>query len=220
MTSTFDDIAEAIYQQTCALHVWWILYQQLFSSGERRVELLNEFVPEFGATLQELLADVIILGICRLCDPAKQRKFENMSLEYLLSQIQPAPSASEASHLAGLLSAIGDSIKPLQDHRNKRLAHHDRKRALSSIEILPGVTLPEINEILAKIRKFLNTIESYGQHKLTDYENIPIKGDGNTFIWALQKARKLGQLEDAAYSRKMSNEEIISALMDRSVESI
>jgi len=59
------------------------MFCRLFASGENIVEFLNRSAAGFFRTLEDLLADDILLSISRLVDPIQSFGKDNLALEFI-----------------------------------------------------------------------------------------------------------------------------------------
>ena len=128
----FGEVYEEIKHEMVLLHWTWQTYRQLFATSEARFMLLAELLPDFGALIQQVLADAVVLGICRLCDKAEIGGKRNLTFDRLRSSLNPVPSATQSKLLDAKVAEIEAAVAALREHRNKRLAHLDLPNALSA----------------------------------------------------------------------------------------
>jgi hypothetical protein len=119
-------------------HLWqvssqWDRYEALYGSHER-VIILNEISGSFWAALQGLLHEHVLLGLCRLTDPATQGKFKNLSVASLL-QLDPTEDKED---LKDRVATAVQATAFARTWRDKRIAHNDM-----------GHVTGELNEIEA-----------------------------------------------------------------------
>ena len=70
--------------QNCAyMHALFADYKTLFGYAKSRVDLMNTVAPSFFKNIQVSLANEIHLRVCRITDPVKLGKGENLTLQRL-----------------------------------------------------------------------------------------------------------------------------------------
>lgn len=198
----------------------WRIYRQLFGTNAERVDLLQELVPNFTDFVQLALLDSVILGICRICDPATTGKSDNLTLECLVQRLTPSPDATQAACLDAQLKKIEAATDVLRQHRNKRLAHSDLLRARNKpAELLPGISRQLIEDALAEIRVLLNQINSWYLKCEVAYAHVGLTGDGETLLWWLRMGKRFLELQDEAYllalGKRPTDAELIEKLKIR-----
>jgi hypothetical protein len=183
-----DDV-RPIYQNLCgdlvSLHSKWHLYLDLFSDAET-IELLNDAGPATFQMIEESLRSDIIMSIGRLHDPAESGKDrENLSFAVLVKHL-PADQV-----LSQLLGDFKTSCKPIEKHRNKRVAHNDLSVALQPHDSpLPGINRGIINAVLAAAVKLMEHVyHSYADGGLS-FEPDQL-GDGKSFVGVLRRFKDL-----------------------------
>lgn len=191
--------------------------RQMFTS-EETVDLLNKTAIRFFTTLKLDLLDTIILAINRLLDPAKTfGKYPNASLQQLVESLDSTTHV----HLIAILSATLDQIRAksarIENWRDKWAGHRDLK-VVQGLAPMPATSLPEIDEVMTLIGRFLNEFERvcqdlrveinlYGKTASevaeiaeneglkigtpTDYENMLFPDDGNTIIEIIKRGNPL-----------------------------
>ena len=113
----------------------WDQYETLFKNKER-VDLLNGSGGYFFRNVQDIFFERVLLGLCRLTDPAEQRGRRNLSLSTLV------PLVSEDLR-AELIQAIAEAKQAsgfCRDWRNRLIAHNDFERALKTGKPLKAAT--------------------------------------------------------------------------------
>ena len=111
----------------CHVQLAQLKHQERIYSGlygnERRIEVLNTASGPVAKVVQDALFDVIVLGICRLLDPAQSvKKSENLTLALLIDML-PVPDRKDEYHAER--RRLRDDAAALVDRRNKHIAHAD-----------------------------------------------------------------------------------------------
>jgi hypothetical protein len=184
------------------------VFRQLFTSDET-VALLNKSAIRFFTTLKWDLMDTIAITISRLTDPPKSRtKYLNASLPQLIDSIDASARPQLVSSLKAIFTQIKAKSVRIENWRRKWAAHQDFE-VIQGQTPKPAMSLTEIDELLALIRKFMNEYENACQDPRveinlykktafevkeiveneslkigspTDYENMVFRDDGNTIL--------------------------------------
>jgi hypothetical protein len=172
----------------------WKTYKELFVGNDARLELLRESANVFFGRIQRVLLDDVILGIARLADRAKQRDDENQSAARLLEVLANTSDKDLVARLEGELARVQEVCAPFMKHRNKRVAHRDKKT-----EVRQGTTLPELSVqsfelALFRLSSFLNQVEEYfGDLAVLGHTQLiePYLESVDGLIWCLKKAAAL-----------------------------
>lgn len=200
MDKELKEVFDRIKHELTHLYMRWIIYKQLYGTSEYRLELLNKTTSNVFTELQWLLIDNMILSLSKLTDSAEMRGNWNLSLEYLLDEIQKINKNELPDELRSVLKELNDSIEHFRSIRNKRIAHNDLAVAIDNEESpLPGVSRDDITKALELVMNFLNKIEYHYFDSTTQYDMtiLPLTNDGRALLIWLQKALAYEQLEDA-----------------------
>ena len=123
--------------QVIHVHMNWAMIVELTKDQERR-SLLQSTGKLFFFEVHRAFVNDVLLRLSRLIDPAQQGQHDNLSLWALLDDICDPCSKSR---IKKLIEEAEGKIKPLRQHRDKRIAHFDLDVALD-----PSVTLPPFND--------------------------------------------------------------------------
>ena len=210
--NTFSKSTRELYHSlrsdVIGIHYRLRVLRQLFTSKET-VDLLNKAAIRFFTTLKWDLFDIIAIAISRLTDPAKSSKrYHNASLQQLIDNLDPNTHTQLILSLTGILAQIKAKSPRIENWRKKWAAHRDLE-VLQGQAPKPAVSLPEIDEVLALIGKFMNEFERVFQDPRVEinlygktvpeveevveserlkigppspYENMLFQDDGNTII--------------------------------------
>ena len=194
------DVFEELNQHISWLFANWLIFKQLFASGEERVQLLNKFAPIFFRLCQDSFSDNVLLSIARLTDPPKSSGKETLSLEQLVSKVDPVKYSELRSALNQQFSTLRDSCEPIRNIRNRRLAYNDLRIALElDPNPLPDILKDEVDNVLQRISELMNTVWAYfNPDSELGYEVI-MPNDGEAIIRALEKAKKYRELTRRRY---------------------
>ncbi len=125
-------VYEELHKHVAMLNLLWQSYTKLFATNEQRFNLFKDQAPGIGRIIHDLLVDGVVLGICRVTDPAMCFGHENLTIDRLIPTLDPAPNAEQSKWLAERKDKIDKAIPVLKDHRNQRLAHNALSVALET----------------------------------------------------------------------------------------
>ena len=133
------------------LHIEWSAFRSIFGHSDQRIDALNRRTGHVFRLFQDALLDRVILGLARLADPPKTLRDENVSF----------PSAQQAlgspAHLVDEYKALRKTLKPMIEHRHKRIAHNDRLASLDE-SVLPGISRQMVTDALTAAGAFYNRL--------------------------------------------------------------
>jgi hypothetical protein len=180
-----------LWSDMAHLQLDWQNYQSLYGTSPERIDLLSWAAPLFFALLDGILFHDIILAIARITDPATTGKFENASLENLLTKLEPHLESDLARQFYKSLSDLSELCKLVRDHRDKIIAHNDLDIALRyRDDPLAGISRAHIDSILGKIKTLMGDIEEQFRGIPTSYYHVFALNDGETLIHVLENARE------------------------------
>lgn len=188
MTDTTEQIYKQVSQQVARLHAYWKIFGQLYASAQQR-QLLDKMAPDFFGIVEESLTESVFMTLSRLTDPAETRRGrntdQNLSLARLVETIQDADNEFN--------QAVNTSLRDIQHHcrvfrdwRNRVIAHTDQPTAFQ-IRPLPTILQAEADQALRLIRRLMHQIEHHRQKGDVQYEDVILRGDGDTILFFLQQ---------------------------------
>lgn len=169
------------------------LYRQLYGHSEKRVDLLNKSAPSFFEATQIALLDFVILGICKLLDPAKSAKNKNASLEWLEVLLIKNNNEPLAVDLAAMRKKLNQRSANLRKTRSKRIAHNDLAKAKLAQYYPHDISRKDISVILKSIGDYLNKIDEH-YTKSTFFFDISMDGDGEILLHLLSNGLRYEEL--------------------------
>src|SRR5687768_11649599 len=90
MPAGVGSVYDLLWRETVFLSWTWELFVRLFTekgAGKNGARLMNETSPLFFRHTSTLLGREVQLGLARVTDPARQRRFENVSIARLLEAL-------------------------------------------------------------------------------------------------------------------------------------
>lgn len=178
----------------CCQELWrvsanWDRYEALFGSSER-VEILNSSSGHFWYCIQDMLFDHVLLGICRLTDPPKNKHQSNLSVQTLL-ELDPTRQKK------GLIDRVTRAKKHAEfarSWRNKRISHNDFAQLTGIANQLGPATRLKVSKAIVAIHDVMRWIHSryFGSDRIL----INLGDDDATaMLLALARGRELWQTE-------------------------
>jgi hypothetical protein len=167
------DYGSACYhtrQQLWSVWSYWDRYETLYGTKER-VSLLNESSGHFWYSIQEMLFDYILLGLCRLTDPPQTRGRGNLTLRRLY-ELEPGRYKAELRKLVDRAEAL---TRFARDWRNRRIAHNDLDLTISAVSRLAPATRKKVSKSLEAIHDVLRWITI--RHFDSDMGYLPLGED-------------------------------------------
>lgn len=192
--SALQNVFEEITNQTSWLHARWKIYQQLYGTNERRLDLLNECAPVVFNILQFALLDDVVLTLCCLAGPPKSMGKDNMCLAHLIHGVRQCGHAELADRLKDMRDALVTKCEPLQARRNRWIAHRDFHTALGQ-RPQPGISRRMVEEALHLLRDFANCFQRYFIDTTTLFEKIILPSDADDLICCLKQSVAFEDLE-------------------------
>jgi hypothetical protein len=197
----------------------WRSYRSLFATSKARVNLINDSAPGMGRLIHDLLVEAVILGICRVADPASTGKNKNLTLEGLVRLLSPAPVETRSKWLSDQCAKIKHVATALKEHRDKRIAHTDLDVALGPGNELPAIPRRQIDEVLALIHEFMGNILFWHTGAGLDF-NMVVPGDAESLVHCMQRSDILCELQDDYHCRRLGHEQIVAKLANRGLPQI
>ena len=191
MPKEVDEVYKPLYQEVCWLQAKWIVFRQLYAEGPENVDLMNASAPTFFRMYQDISTNDILLCISRLTDPQRTFKNDNLSLEQLVSRIDPQAHPILRAELTQLLTDAANQCGFARTLRHKLLAHNDLASQLGgTVNPLPTVNLINIEGAMTAIKKIMNHVEQYFDNSPVMYDELALRDDGNTVLNRLREAKK------------------------------
>jgi hypothetical protein len=167
MPAAVAESHDLLSRELMLLNTKWNDFKYLFCKSGANVRRLHDVAELFFRIVREIMADDIILGICRLTDPAtsgvKGVQRANLTLHRIESLLANTKLA-KTWKIRNRLSAVDAACEPFRKHRNRRVGHFDLDtRVKLAGNLLPGISIKETNRALKCIAGFMNAIaKPYG----------------------------------------------------------
>ena len=172
----------ALRNEVLELNARWIVFQQLFASGNERIGLFNSAAPSFFSMVHDSMRDGIFLQITRLTD----RRKDTLSLPKLLAQTKKVLKPNAIQSLETLLCRIREEQSPFKDWRDNVGAHNNLQMLLQQ-HLMPKIMFDSVGIVLGLISDFLNDFGRHFGYPDADFANVMIPGDGDAIVRSLER---------------------------------
>jgi len=153
------DLGETLFYvhiHWCRLFTIFSQYANLFGKDKERVDLLNDSTGPFFKNVQDTFHDEILLGICRLTDPAEARVKKdiqrNISVSRLAELIKD-PTVSEK--ITKLAKEAKLSAGFAREQRNKKISHSDLDVATGYVQLESGASIIQMRTAIKAIHEVI-----------------------------------------------------------------
>lgn len=181
-----NKLLESIESQFVQLNYRWLIFCQLFDSGQENIDLLNASGSNVFQLFQKIIIDDTMNSLCRLTDSASTGKNKNASIPQLLETYKLNFEEAEFNEFNSQISEIKIHMVNIRKLRNKSMNHSDLEHSLG-IKPPIRVTYDEIENSIEAIRKLLSNIRGNS----SDYTpKIPYGLDGSKLLTVLAKAHQ------------------------------
>jgi hypothetical protein len=182
------ELLNALERELIQIGYRWKIFCQLFDSGQKNVDLLNKSGSNVFQLLQKLLIDDLMMGLCRLADPAKSMGHENASLRNLVEKLDTYLADDSKRKIATELEELTKHLNKVTTLRNKAMSHTDLAHALDT-SLLPRPTYDELEGALAAAKNVMKEITGRLYDYSSDYvPHLPAGCDGEKLLRVLAKA--------------------------------
>jgi len=179
------ELYEGIRQELIRLHANWRIFRQLFATSDERYVILNNTAPGFFTLVKDVLVDNAVVSLSRLTDP---KRFD--SLVRLVAVMKNQVHHDLYRELEERLSTIQTQCEDIREHRDKRVAHRERKGESPSFEEgptkLPPLTRKEIEGAMAGMAELMNKVLGAFTGDYQIYEPA-VTGDSEALVSYLER---------------------------------
>jgi hypothetical protein len=162
----------------------WGQFVQLYSTNTKRIELMNKGSGLFFRTVQDAMADFVILKIARFSEPTQTIGKDNLTIRRFPIFVQ---DSAKQLQLQELVTKAVDAAQFARDWRNRRIAHKDLALATGqSVQQLSPATKSNIEGGINSIREVFLWIhmEYFDSQFLYESERYP--GDALSLLYHLR----------------------------------
>ncbi|MCY0147160.1 hypothetical protein OEG84_05380 [Hoeflea sp. G2-23] len=155
----------------------WDIHETLFHDSNT-VELINSANGGVSFAIQTVFFEYVQLGVCRLTDPATQRKSKNLTVRAL-------PDLVIEDLKLEIDQLVSESLKATEaarDWRNRKISHSDFHLKASQAKPLKSTSRIATTEAIARIHRVLQPI---ALHYCETNLILPELGDNNAMSFLL-----------------------------------
>jgi hypothetical protein len=194
-------------QSECTLlNSTWQQFVELFSTSEKRTEVLKWSAPYFFTVVRDVFLESTLLRICRISDPASTHNKENLSLARLPSMVEDVIRPEVEACLARIKLATNFA----RDWRNRHIAHHDFGLAFDETVVpLAPVTRKKIDAAIQEIGILLNVIEQHYRDATNAFHRLIAPGQADDLLQILNEEFECElEFRDRQKSGKLTKEDM------------
>jgi len=176
-----------VWEDIASLHAKCRLYTDFYEPKEN-CEVMALIAPSAFQVIEESLRNDIVMAFGRLIDSPGKGSRENLSLERCLLELKNHCAAEIGARWDRQFEAIRTHCTAIEQWRNKRVGHNDRKTALEyHANPLPSIALPYIHDALGLLSGLMNDVQSAFEDGATYFFPLEI-GTGADLISFLKNA--------------------------------
>jgi hypothetical protein len=151
LTPAQEKVFDRLQDEISQTHYRWLCFKQIFvfdgehrERHEARYGLMTQLAPVFFLELREVLADSVILQLCRVTERTEQKVKRVLEENVVIGQLRKialqhgcccSESVRELEYR--YIKAI-DKCEEMRQHRNKRISHLDLRLLLESFKPMTG----------------------------------------------------------------------------------
>jgi AbiU2 len=154
------------------------------SEGQRK--LMESIAPSFVDDIGQVLAEYVVLAACRVTDPAKDGKNENLTLETFVNSF--GAGSQTGKQLDELRQQMVAHRKAIEPARHKLIAHADRE-VIRQGKPLGLASWRQWDEFWAALRKFVMILNESILGTPYDIEIAGVPGDAEMVLKSLQQSK-------------------------------
>jgi hypothetical protein len=195
MPPAITESHELISRELMLLNTKWNDFKLLFCKSDANVRRLHNVAELFFRIVREVMADDIILGICRITDSAtssvKGVQRANLTLRRIESLL-PRTDTAKLRNIRNRLSAADVACKPFREHRNRRVGHFDLDTRIKRAgNLLPDIGIKKTDRALRSIGGFLNAVAKYYGEDVRSYQHGIAGPDAREMLDFIRRANRL-----------------------------
>jgi len=155
-------------------------------SSEEQRKLMESIAPSFFDDMGQVLPEYVVLAACRVTDPAKDGKNENLTIETFVNSF--GAGSQTARQLDELRQQMLAHRKKIEPARHKLIAHADRE-VIRQGKPLGQASWQEWNAFWVALRKFVTVLNENVLGTPYDIEIAEVSGDAEMLLKSLQQSR-------------------------------
>ncbi|MAX72531.1 MAG: hypothetical protein CMH66_02470 [Nioella sp.] len=147
-------------------------HQSLFESGEKRARILKDTAHRFFFDYSVMSQEYHVMLVGRLTDPPESAGNSNLTVKYLVQQLENANCSS------GDVQAAADGVQAyrsrIKESRNKLVAHRDAATIRNGIEPKEW-PVEETQSFHRDLNKFCDAVAIQLGLQPTEFCNVPVE---------------------------------------------
>jgi hypothetical protein len=155
-------------------------------SSKAQRKLMESTAPSFFDDMGQVLAEYVVLAACRVTDPAKDGKNENLTLETFVNSF--GAGSQTGKQLGELRQQMAAHRKNIEPARHKLIAHADRE-VIRQGKPLGLASWRQWDEFWAALRKFVMILNESVLGTPYDIEVAGVPGDAEMVLKSLQQSK-------------------------------
>lgn len=214
-STVFDEMSDQLWDaELRELEDLRVNYDYLYVEDPERADRLRKgrWGGFFWNCVRGWMISEIILSISRLTDPPEMGKRRTLTLRALLDD--PRLPDQLKCELGCELKSLRNAVKKIRRHRNRMVAHRDRRTALGE-DTLPPLQVRQIADIVARLQDVHRkhraacmgiSVSEYGTHTLRGVERLIAsleQSDRARLIFAKAERSDEDKLRDWAAARRI-----------------
>lgn len=166
-------------------------YSYLYEADDETTRVIRESAKLFFNDLNDWLIHMIIQQICRITDPAKMNGKQNLTVAYIVCQLQSKNLCT--SEIKKLAKDIENYRKLIVGARNKVIGHADLK-TFRQVQKHGEHSKEECDEFFANLNQFTDEVGKVLGCGPLDYSVQAGEGDVQDLIRLMRNYRKIKQI--------------------------
>ena len=188
MNSISPDVAKKFCELCQSTYDCWAMHEQLSNKLNQAGNTITT-AQFFINRLSKISQEYTLLQICKLHDPAIQKKSLNITIDYIVRFGDWEPDKEEIEKIVKLLNTLFEKIKPA---RHKVIAHNDLETLMgeeTNLGVFPDGLDDEYFEALQELVSMVQKKWPIGQPPFLSFaESSFAVADADEFVNALKRA--------------------------------
>lgn len=201
----FGLLYDSIYNEFLWLSIKWLEYIELYGTKKSRIDILNSAAPSFFYTIQKILWENILLGICKLTDPSKTRGKKNASVNSLLDFIN---DEILKNNVKVKTNELMEAIIFCRDWRNRYISHTDYILTTDeNAKPLEVASKEKMNLVFTLFQELINIFQNHYFNVTTAFNMVENRKGAISLLYVL---------DEGIESRKIREDRIRSGIYSES----
>ena len=175
---------DPLFKEILWLTSKWSEFNKLYAADKETIELINRSAGYFFVIVQDTMWDDLLLHLARLSGPEKSMGKANLSIFQIATTVEIEPLKTK---LKTMLKERDTVFSFTDDHRNKRLAHHDLGVAIEGVSSIPGSSRLQIRKAIEFLQKFASAIYEHYADTTFVWNNLHNTHDANRLLSILRR---------------------------------